>query len=391
MGGTWHDRQAIPKLLCPLIILPKSEHMDSDQLERLWYRAICSDHEIDRILAVADGRDHLLKLRADALVDHVRLLRVYRARARRAGSDWSFEGSFDTRHFERFLESLPPDARNECNGVTYGNFFSNDPGGQIQPTEYGPIVTISESIQYFLKFMHLALMDYSTKVPMHVRWSALRIALRVMLQTEALDFDLDPRGIISEEIAEAISRPMAGQLQFIAGHEFAHHILGHLSEDDVSDRPSFIPVLGSDEPVGVRPVYNRSQLEELEADVQAILLPKYAPAEQSMVFQCALMWFNSLDIYEGVLDAVKPKGPWDIETHPCAEERYEHLMTAIPTPKEMDLGDWDVLRATTAEFKKRLVEDVALNIEYYEVYGSIYLDEPNTYWRGAKLIDRVDY
>ena len=31
------------------------------------------------------------------------------------------------------------------------------------------------------------------------------------------------------------------------------------------------------------------------------------------------------------------------------------------------------------------------NCEMYKFYGSLYLAEPNTEWRGRELIDRVDY
>jgi len=39
------------------------------------------------------------------------------------------------------------------------------------------------------------------------------------------------------------------------------------------------------------------------------------------------------------------------------------------------------------KYKESLSEDVALNIESYESYGSMYLAQ----WRGKVLVDRVDY
>lgn len=41
--------------------------------------------------------------------------------------------------------------------------------------------------------------------------------------------------------------------------------------------------------------------------------------------------------------------------------------------------------------KDFLSEDLSVNYDNYEVYGSAYLDKPNTKWRGKKLVDRVDY
>ena len=37
------------------------------------------------------------------------------------------------------------------------------------------------------------------------------------------------------------------------------------------------------------------------------------------------------------------------------------------------------------------MDEVGFNIDMYEFYGSLYLDKPNTKWRGRELIDRVDY
>ena len=46
-----------------------------------------------------------------------------------------------------------------------------------------------------------------------------------------------------------------------------------------------------------------------------------------------------------------------------------------------------ILLACRDEYRKGLKEDVALNFESYEAYGSIYLGQ----WRGKVLIDRVDF
>ena len=45
------------------------------------------------------------------------------------------------------------------------------------------------------------------------------IALRVMVQKEALDFEQDPRGIIPEGLDLDINDIVSKQLQFIIGHE----------------------------------------------------------------------------------------------------------------------------------------------------------------------------
>ena len=52
--------------------------MDNIGAYRQLYRPVCNEAEIDRIFDVRNGADHLLKLRANTIVDHMRLFRVYR-------------------------------------------------------------------------------------------------------------------------------------------------------------------------------------------------------------------------------------------------------------------------------------------------------------------------
>ncbi len=72
-------------------------------------------------------------------------------------------------------------------------------------------------------------------------------------------------------------------------------------------------------------------------------------------------------------------------------ERYENLLSNLPLSTEFDLEPWKQFPNLVRKFKDMLQEDVSLNIEGYEIYGSCYLDLPNTPWRGRELVDRVDY
>jgi len=110
------------------------------------------------------------------------------------------------------------------------------------------------------------------------------------------------------------------------------------------------------------------------------------------VFEAALFWFGCLELYETVLDAMYPQNPWSYRSHPTARERFNHILTNMPTPSDTEITDWKRFLETIDKFKEFLLNDVSRNIELYEMYGSVYLlDEPNTEWRGPKLVDRVDY
>lgn len=65
------------------------------EIQKLFYRPICNEEEIDRIFNIQNAQDYLLKLRADTIVDHMRLFRVYRNKAIEQGDKWSLEKSFE--------------------------------------------------------------------------------------------------------------------------------------------------------------------------------------------------------------------------------------------------------------------------------------------------------
>lgn len=364
--------------------------MEAVNQQKLFFRPVCNAAEIERIFNVQNAKDHLLKVRAETIVDHMRLFRVYRNKALKCKSNWSLEASFDSSHYEAVLAKLPQDARAICCSVTYGDIFSDEPNGMIFNTLYGPITTISESLRFFLKFAHLAILDFGDEVPLKIKMNSLRIAIRVMLRKEAMDFYMDPRGIIPARIASAIHAPIPLQLKFIAGHEFAHFILGHLSESNLINQPIFYALSAEENEYKPLKVYNTSQRNELDADLQAILLPEYSSRQRNELLRAALLWFGCLELFYAVSDIIFPQGSWSIKTHPTPRERYENLLVGVPDTG-LDAQYWKEFLSRVDRLKPLLQEDVSLHFDAYEIYGSAYLDEPNTKWRGRELIDRVDY
>jgi len=367
------------------------KQFDPRDIEKFFFHPICNAEEIERVFNVKNANDYLLKLRAETIVDHMRLFRVYRNKALMDEKRWSLEKSFKTAHYDRFLSRLTTDDRSRCLEVTFGNIFSNDPNGSIFTTDFGPIITISDSLQFFLKFAHLAIFRFESEVPPHVQLNGLRIAIRVMMMTESLDFLMDPRGTVSVDVGERIHAPLSQQMEFIAGHEFAHHILGHLSDLDIKTKPIIFAISPQEKDYKPMKVYNRSQQEEFDADVQAILLPNYDNNERKNILEAALTWFGALELYEAVSDEIFPLAPGSYETHPSARDRFDNLLTKVPTPSGFSIEDAKMLLRTIDMYKEVLLDDVSTNVENYEFYGSVYLDKPNTKWRGRELVDRVDY
>ncbi|MBA7499982.1 hypothetical protein ES704_02734 [subsurface metagenome] len=365
--------------------------MNDMDFERIQYFPICNPQEIERILNIQDAQDYLLKLRADTIVDHMRLFRVYRNKAIANEKNWSLEKSFSKSHYNSFLRYLTKDTRSKCLETTYGNMFSNDPNGSIFQSDYGPIITISDSLQFFLKFMNLALAKFKSDVPNHVRVNSLRIAIRVMLRTEALDFLMDPRGKVPKDVMQKIHDPIPRQLEYIAGHEFAHYILGHISDSYIRDKPIYFALTTNDVDYKPMKVFNQSQQDEFAADIQSILLPKRSLNKVKGMFETALFWFACLELFEATLDIMHPQSPWGYRSHPSARERIDNLLTNTPTPPNFQLDEWEQFFKNIDKMKLSLKEDLLRNTDFYEMYGSAYLDAPDTEWRGPKLIDRVDY
>lgn len=370
--------------------LNKVRLMDAIDHQKLFFRPICSNAEIERIFNVTDAKDHLLKLRAETIVDHMRLFRVYRNKALKNEQNWTLEAAFADSHYKAVLAKLPKDARALCSVVTYGDIFSDDPNGMIFNTPYGPITTISESLKFFLKFSHLAILEFEEEVPMRIRVNALRIAIRIMLRKEAMDFYMDPRGVVPPRIATAIHAPIPLQLKFIAGHEFAHFIFGHMSESNLIDQPVFYALSSSENEYKSAKVYNTSQRNEFEADLQAILLPRYSDRQRKELLCAALLWFGCLELFHAARDVIFPQGSWCYQSHPTPRERYENLLANISS-SGLNSRHWSEFPSLIENLKGFLQNDISLHFDDYEMYGSFYLDEPNTQWRGRELIDRVDY
>lgn len=358
--------------------------MDQENIAKFFYMSLCSHEEIERIFNVSSASDYLLKIRADATVDHVRIHRVFMRRMADAGKSWSFNDYFDNGPFDNYVKNLVNEDYKAAQELTAGFVFCNKPNGQIEKTEFGNIITISESLRYFLYFMNLAILDHGdADVPQDVRSAAIKIAIRTMLQTEALDFDIDPRGEIPKKVHDEIKYHTDRQLEFIVGHEFAHHFLGHLNDANLIDGTYLsLQELGDK----THKFFSYAQQDELDADISAIERPVYTPGMRADLVNRALFFFVYVDIYQGVKDQISPS-MGGAKSHPDPIDRFHHMYNHFKDRIELDEENLKNLLKLSEIYKKSLVEDVALNFESYESYGSIYLAQ----WHRKMLIDRVDF
>lgn len=349
------------------------------------YVTLCNKEERERIINISSAEDYLLKLRANATVEHTRIFRVILAKRRKMDESWSLSSYFDDQVFKNDILNLNDRDTEVARALTAGIVFCDSPNGRIIKTDYGNVITISASLRYFLYFMNLAILEFGDKnsVPSNVRSYALRIAIRTMLQTEALDFDIDPRGEIPIEIDNECKWHTDKQLEFVVGHEYSHHFLGHLDSENIIERP-LMSVL---EPNDFKhKTFSYSQQDELAADIDAIERPNFSEEKREDTLNRALFFFIYLDIYQSVKEQIHPSmGRY--KTHPEPIDRFYNLYTHFKDRITLNEKNLEALMETRTMLKDLLQDEVATNIEFYEFYGSVYLGE----WRGKVLRDRIDF
>lgn len=362
------------------------------EIQKRFYRHTCSASEIERVFNPQNAKDYLLALRSHYIVDNMRVFRFFfRAWRTQGEQQYSLERNFSTGHYDRYLKSLSLENQEKLSSVTFGDVFTNEANGEIFNSPFGRIVTISRSLRYFLEYSHLALKKFDSVVPADVRLKALIIALRVMFQYESLDFEVDPRGKIGRNILSEMRRPIPLQLQFIVGHEFAHHLLDHLSDSRMHDSALHATV-NSHGGSALARSYSISQQQEFAADLAALMNPQISDAQRAKMLNATLIWFAALELYQHAREVVSPSIGWKASTHPSARERHLHLLKEVETRYTRMMQDVSENIIQSVDSLKPVISEwLSLHIEDFETYGSIYLGAPNTKWRGPELIDRKDY
>lgn len=363
------------------------------KLERDWFERICSPSELERILNVQNANDYILRLRAETIADDIRLYRVFLHKVHYCeanGLQWELEKYFKTDVYNDVLQRLNGENRELCSRVSCGAIISNDPNGLIFETDYGVCSTYSTVLKQFTRYSLLALLQLGDKVPMGVRIQAIRIAIRVMLQKESLDFDVDPRGIIPKNIDEAINAIYALQLDFLAAHEYSHFINGDMKKGIIAKQAVLKAHFKDQTDYKMMNAYNTDQKNEFKADIGAMTYPLWEEVRYNDYYYATMMWFASLAIYEAAENTVFP--PIGRQSHPGAKARYLNLLENAPHPKDFDKKlYYETIPQLVSSWEDFAMKDISLNFDGYEMYGATYLAKPNTEWRGRELVDRVDY
>lgn len=350
---------------------------------------VCTAAEIKRIQYPTTAEDHLLTLRANAIADNPRLKKIFLNRRERNKENWSLTSHFESGDFKRYLSNLTDEQRATCRKVPAGIAFLREPNGACMHSDGHDFIVVSESLRLYLYYMNAFLIGDET-IQIDDRIAALMIAVRTMLQTEALDFDLDPRGDLPAELDQYLLELVDHQIQFVIGHEYSHLLRGHLKKK----------MLGAP-PLGVIPVhvqarfkyYTPEQNKEFVADAGALLDPQLNDQQVAHRLFAAMWFFLGLEIFYAIAKCLDSKLHLS-NTHPPPLDRILALRREVLDKRTIDPeiinSDEEVtqLSAYIDGLKKELLKDfVPNNLVAFKTYGSTYLPS----YRGTVLHDRIDY
>jgi hypothetical protein len=172
-------------------------------------------------------------------------------------------------------------------------------------------------------------------------------------------------------------------MQFVIGHEFAHHRLGHLDDGTISYR-SFRGSKIESRDRGWTAV-RRDWEHEFSADIAAIDAVSQNPARHRMA-QAAILFMIYLAFVETMIEhsnvALR-----DVDTHPPTVERLRKLILSfgLSLGVDTDWGEGAVKHVKNAA--SQLLDHDFGGRGIFGWYGSVYLGQ----WRGPELVDRVDF
>lgn len=367
-----------------------------DTGEKMWYRSLVTDTvQLDRLFEPQCAFDVLARKRADYIVDSTRLTRLFIHKRHFFESQnikWDFNRTFSSAHYEVFINCLSPKERDLCRKITYGDMYAMKVNAYAYPDEtWGDFVCVNKALHYFVYYMALGVIEpLKHDIPPHIIVNSIRIALRTWLGCESLDFEMDPRGIVPEEIENDLNNIVFLILSYISGHEFSHHLLGHCKKNNLKN----LVLWNNGNNKYSEKIYNASQKEELDADLGSLTIPNYPDELYEKLYESSLIWFIMLDIIEHAMNQINPSFQEGYQTHPPALDRYNNILNNAPKTNLFSIEPYKRILEWTTNVKSIITKDISENYgELYddEVYGSVYLDEPNTKWRGNELIDRIDY
>lgn len=343
--------------------------------DETFYSSFCSKSEILRLRELKSAHDYLLRIRAEAIVDSPRAVRVFLERKERyekTGRKWSLTHYYHSKdaYHKQYIKNLPKALAKQLRGTPTGMAYINEANATCVRTLLGDIVFVSEGLEYFFYFMNIGVYGEKYGISVDDRFHALLIAIRIMLGAEALDFDIDSRGALPANIDRQIRNDVTNQMQFTYGHEFAHKLNGHMSSPEDNDQLVFSHDL------------------EFEADIAAIdIFNRKDHATYGKIRDGAITTLVFLAFLENSLNLMTTTKLSISSTHPSSIERLHSLCGSLGKESPLNSAQIDELNDGLIEnaeiIKTRLGDRLEQSLSNY---GSVYLPS----YKKRILEDRVE-
>jgi hypothetical protein len=342
-----------------------------------FFRDFCAKNEILRLRSLRTAHDYLLRVRAEAIADSPRAIRTFRKRRalfEQKGRRWSLTDYYNAQNVDakRYVARLARPHMKRAKACAYGLAPINEANAIARQSLLGDIVMVSENLRYFYYFMNIAMHGQGLGLDTLDCVDAAVIALRIMRNSEAFDFDLDPRGTLPPHLETQFQAMTARQMEFTFGHEFAHLIEGHLTEPTA--------------PIDAR-VYAFEC--EFVADRQAVLL---AGTDKNTRGMLAMGAYEVL-LYLHFLETASARGmlsEFSVSvTHPPALERLHSVLDGVAAK----VGNHREIVEANIKAIEVISDFAEKRVEYSDrpdlltFYGSMYLP---SYTRRL-LEDRVEF
>lgn len=367
-------------------MIKKSEYEGLGE-DATFFAPFCSRSDIEKIKTPKIASDFLLKLRAESIVDNPRLIRVFKSRNGNK-TNWSLENFYRERtREETYLDNLSKGNYDKLKSIPAGSAYLNSVNAVCMKTELGNIIAVSEPLEHFLYFMNIFFYGENFGVKDEDIHASFRIAQRIMGGHESFDFDIDPRATLPEHIEAWINHVTDLQYQFILGHEYSHHLLGHVKDSNLHSEAlsSFLHMHEGNNKIKY---YKYSHKLEYDADWHSIKNIKGNSNFKNELACAAFLTLMYLECSRMILDYINPRRTNQISSHPDPVSRIYKIRKKLNNKygytREQLENNLRYFKDYTDSF---ITQYLVFNFDEFEKYGSHYL--PN--YKKKLLVDRIDF
>lgn len=362
--------------------------------EETFYIPFCSKKEILRLREIKNNHDSLLRIRAESIVNSVRAVRIMQQRKKifeeKRRIPWSLTNYYHTHdHFHKsYINSIHKKSGNRLRAIPAGLFLSSEVNAMCIKTFTGDVITCSESLQYFYYFMSIGILCHEHEIPPFDRIIALTIAIRIINESESLDFDIDSRADFSIEIERALQNRVNYQMLFTYGHEYGHYLCNHLSSPETLENKIIKDINPSN---GSYDLLKYEYSLEFEADLFSIRSTISKQFNKEIVLGSFHVLFF-LYFIEKIKENIQTKQKIISSTHPTAIERINNLSENLdkkhaPSKLWIDSTKDRIHTAVDLVLEFIRIQNNEKNKDILDFYGSLYLPS----FKKKILKDRIDF